>query len=504
MAVTSPKSTKAADHEGDLLRRVRPVDWANPVPKPLYDLVIVGGGPAGLAAAEWAIRLGLRVALVERHRLGGDSLHTGTVPSKSIVRTAGVHAIMPRAEEFGAPASRDLPVDFQTVMARMRRIRSRIAEYHSADRLRAQGADVFFGGAHFAASDALLVGDTRLRFKKALIATGSRPQRPTIPGLEEAGYLTSETIFDLAALPKRLAIIGGGPLGCEAAQTFSRLGTHVTIVQDEPKFLPHEERDASQLLSFSLARDGVDTRLNTLVLGVRVENGVKILDTANDDARYRIDADEILLSIGRTPNVGDLGLEAAGIAFDPKKGIIVDDFLRTTNPRVYAAGDVCLSLRFTNAAEATARMAVQNAFAAKRRRLSLMTIPWCTYCDPEIAHVGMHVWDASERSVPIKSFTVMMQDVARAITDGQDDGFVKIHVKLGTDKILGATIVASRASEMINEISVAMSTGIGMRKLARVLHTYPAQSDAIRQAALAYTLDQPVSWLQKTYARWFA
>jgi pyruvate/2-oxoglutarate dehydrogenase complex dihydrolipoamide dehydrogenase (E3) component len=504
MAVTGPKSTKPADHEGDLLRRVRPVDWTDPVAKPLYDLVIVGGGPAGLAAAEWAIRLGLRVALIERHRLGGDSLNTGTVPSKAIIRTAGVRMIMPRAEEYGAPASPDPPVDFQTVMARMRRIRSRIAEYHSADRLRAQGVDVFFGSAHFAASNTLMAGDTPIRFKKALIATGSQPQRSSVPGLEEAGYLTSETIFDIASLPRRLAIIGGGPLGCEAAQTFSRLGTHVTLVQDDPKFLPHEERDASQLLSFSLARDGVDTRLNTVVLGVCVENGVKILDTANDDARYRIEADDILLSIGRTPNVGDLGLDAAGIAFDAKTGITVDDFLRTTNPRVYAAGDVCLSLKFTNAAEATARMAVQNAFAAKRRRLSLMTIPWCTYCDPEIAHVGMHVWDASERSVPIKSFTVMMQDVARAITDGQDDGFIKIHVKLGTDKILGATIVAARASEMINEISVAMSTGIGMRKLARVLHTYPAQSDAIRLAALAYTLDEPVSWLQKAYARWFA
>ncbi len=508
MAVMAPKSTKSTKstdvHERELLQRVRPDDWTNPVPRQLYDLVVVGGGPAGLAAAEWAMRLGLRVALVERHRLGGDSLNTGTIPSKALIRTAGVRAIMPRAEEFGAPPSHDLAVDFQTAMARMRRIRSRIAEYHSADRLRAKGADVFFGSAHFAAADALTVGDARLRFKKALVATGSQPQRSTIPGLEEAGYLTSETIFELAALPRRLAIIGGGPLGCEAAQAFSRLGTHVTLVQNEPKFLPHEERDASQLLSFALARDGVDTRLNTIILGVRVENGVKILDTANDAARYRIDADEIVLSIGRTPNVADLGLQAAGIAFDPRTGIVVDDFLRTTNPRVYAAGDVCMPLRFTNAAEATARMAVQNAFAAKRRRLSLMTIPWCTYCDPEIAHVGMHVWDASERSVPVKSFTVMMQDVARAITDGQDDGFVKIHVKLGTDKILGATIVAARASEMINEISVAMSTGIGMRKLAQVLHTYPAQSDAIRMAALAYTLDEPVSWLQRAYARWLA
>ena len=193
MAVMAPKSTKSTDlHERDLLQRVRPDAWENPVAKPLYDLVIVGGGPAGLAAADWAIRLGLRVALVERHRLGGNSLHTGTIPSKAIIRTAGVHAIMPRAEEFGAPPAHELPVDFQTVMARMRRIRSRIAEYHSADRLRAQGIDVFFGGAHFVASDALLVGDARLRFKKALVATGSQPQRSTIPGLEEAGYLTSE------------------------------------------------------------------------------------------------------------------------------------------------------------------------------------------------------------------------------------------------------------------------------------------------------------------------
>ena len=184
-------------------------------------------------------------------------------------------------------------------------------------------------------------------------------------------------------------------------------------------------------------------------------------------------------------------------------GIATDDFLRTTNPRVYAAGDVCQPLKFTNVAEATGRMAVYNAFTRGRYRLSRMTIPWCTYCDPEIAHVGLHVWDASERSLPMKSYTVMMQDVDRAITDGQDDGFVKIHVKAGTDKILGATIVASRASEMINEISVAMSTGIGMRDLAKVLHTYPAQSDAIRLAALAYVQDRPLPLMRRVYARLF-
>ena len=505
MAVTSPKSPKPDTlDEENLLRRVRPDDWQEPEPKPRYDLAIIGGGPAGLSAAQAAIRLGLSVALVERNRLGGNSLNTGSVPSKTVVRTARVYATTHRAEEYGAPVSTELPADFLKIQARMKGIRTRIAEYSSAERLRTLGVDVFFGEARFTGADALTVGGKRLAFRKALVATGARPRPSSIPGLEEAGYHTSDSIFELTSLPRRIAVIGGGPLGCEAAQALCRLGSHVTIVQDEPKFLPHEERDASQLLSFSLARDGVDTRLNTTAVRVRQENGTKILETSNDDAKYDIPADEILLSIGTIANTEGLGLETAGIAVDPEKGIVVDDFLRTTNPRIFAAGDVCMSHRFANVAEASGRMAVHNAFAGRRRRASRMTIPWCTYCDPEIAHVGLHVWDASERSIPIKSFTVMMQDVDRAITDGQDDGFVKIHVKAGTDRIMGATIVASRASEMINEISVAMSVGIGMRDLANVLHTYPAQSDAIRLAALAYARDRPASWWRRTYARFFA
>jgi pyruvate/2-oxoglutarate dehydrogenase complex dihydrolipoamide dehydrogenase (E3) component len=488
--VTAPESDQV--DQDDYFRRVRPAAWKNPVPKSVYDLIILGAGPAGLAAAESAARHGRSVALVERHRLGGTSLNAGSIPSKALIGTARVFASIRDGEDMGAALPSKPPTDFAAVMARMRRIRTRIAEYHSVERLCARGVDVFFCDGRFISANTLLAGDTPLSFTRAIIATGARPRPSNIPGLEQIGYLTSESIFDLTELPKRLGVIGGGPLGCELAQAFCRLGSQVVIVQNEPKFLPREERDAAELLSMSLSRDGVETRLNTTVVGAHLMNGAKLIDAINEDLKYCISVDEIVLSTGRVPNVEELGLEAAGVDCEPTQDIKVDDFLRTTNADIYAAGDVCRALKFTNVAEASARLAVRNALGGKTERQSHLAIPWCTYCDPEIAHVGMHVSEARRRAIPVKSYTVMMQDVDRAITDGQDDGFVKIYVRDGTDSILGATIVASRASELINEMSVIMSAGIGMRQLANILHTYPAQSDAIRLAALAYMGDQPV------------
>jgi pyruvate/2-oxoglutarate dehydrogenase complex dihydrolipoamide dehydrogenase (E3) component len=376
-------------------------------------------------------------------------------------------------------------------MARMRRIRTRIAEYHSAERLQALGIDLFFGDARFDSST-VLVGEARLHFNKAVIATGARPRASQISGLESVGHLTSDSIFDLTELPKRLGVIGGGPLGCELAQAFCRLGSQVTIVQNEATFLPHEERDAAELLSMSMARDGVDTRLNTTVVAARREGDTKWLDLVSDDVRYSIPIDEILLSAGRAPNVEELSLESAGIAFEARFGIEVDANLRTTNVDVYAAGDVCKGHHFTHIATACAQLAVRNAFGAQLEHPGHLMGPWCTYCDPEIAHIGMHLREAQRQSIPVTSYTVMMQDVDRAITDGDDDGFVKIYVQDGTDKILGATIVATRASELINEMSVIMTASIGMRQLATILHTYPTQSDAIRMAAVAYMNDQTI------------
>jgi pyruvate/2-oxoglutarate dehydrogenase complex dihydrolipoamide dehydrogenase (E3) component len=492
-------------YDGELLSNVRPPAWRNPHPAGRYALVVVGAGPAGLVAAETAAALGARVALIERDRLGGDCLNAGCVPSKAIIRTSRRYAEMREAESFGAQVPGDIRCDFAAVMERMRRVRARISRHDSAQRLRAAGVDVYFGEARFSGPDAVVVEGATLVFRKALVATGARPYTPSIPGLVEAGYFTNDTIFDLTERPRRLLVMGGGPLGCELAQAFCRLGSQVIIVQDLPLFLPKEERDAVQLLSDAFARDGIEIHLNTTIVAVRLEGSQKLVDLVSADYRSTVGVDAILTGMGRVPNVQNLGLDAAGVSFDDDAGIQVNDFLQTTNPRIYAAGDVCLEHKFTHTADAAARIVVQNALFLGRKRWSSLTIPWCTYTDPEVAHVGLYVREAWERDIPVKTFTVPMHDVDRAITDAEEEGFVKIHVKDGTDTILGATVVARHAGEMINGISLAIAAGIGLSGLARVIHTYPTQAEAIKQAADAYNrtrLTPALKWLSKRWLAW--
>ncbi len=495
----------ASPHEREYLANVRPADWLNPTPRGPYHLLVIGAGPGGLVAARAAAALGAKVALIERNLLGGDCLNYGCVPSKAIIRTSRLYAEMRVAVSFGVTSSTDVHVDFPAAMDRMRRIRVRISRVDSAARLVAQGIDLYLGTARFVGTDAVDVGGARLRFKKAVIATGSRSILPTIPGLAEAGFLTNETVFDLTAQPRSLLVIGGGPLGCELAQAFCRFGTRTIIAHSEPLFLPKEERDAAQMVSDALARDGVEIHLNTKAVNVRVEGGRKLVDLVNDGSVSTTAVDEILTGIGRMPAVQGLNLEAAGVAYDTKAGVHVDDFLRTSNPRIYAVGDVCLEHRFTDTADASARIVVRNALFLGRKRMSALTIPWCTYTDPEIAHVGIYVREARERNIPVKTFTVPMHDVDRAIADGEEEGFVKIHVREGTDTILGATIVARHAGEMINVISLAMVAGIGLRTLARVVHAYPTQAEAIKKAADAYyktRLSPLLGWVLRKWINW--
>ncbi len=489
-------------HEQELLANVRPPGWQNPTPSGAYHLLVIGAGPAGLVAARAAAALGAKVALIERHRLGGDCLHNGCVPSKTLIRTARVYADMRNAANFGATSPDAVRIDFPAAMERMRRIRARISRVDSASRLTNEGINLYFGNARFVGPDAVVVGGTRLRFEKALIATGSRSIASTIPGLAEADYLTNESVFDLTELPQSLLVIGGGPLGCEMAQAFCRFGARTIIAHDEPLFLPKEERDAAQMVSDALARDGVEIHLNSKAVHVRTEGARKFVELVNDGNRWVIAVDQILTGIGRAPVVQGLDLEAAGVAYDGVAGIHVDDFLRSSNPCIYAAGDVCLEHKFTDTADASARIVVQNALFLGRKRMSSLTIPWCTYTDPEIAHVGLYVKQARQRNIPVKTFTVPMHDVDRAIADGEEDGFVKIHVREGSDTILGATIVARHAGEMINSISLAMVAGIGLRTLSRVIHTYPTQAEAIKQAADAYTrtrLTPLFAWLLRKW-----
>src|SRR5450755_117139 len=468
------------------LENVRPPAWRNPKPASRYGLVIIGGGPAGLVAAGAAASTGVRVAVVERALLGGSCLNVACIPSKAIIRTSRLYAEMRNADHYGAQVPVEVRVDFPAAMQRMRRIRARISRVDSVRRLSADGVDVFLGDAHFTGRDSLSVDGTALRFRKAVVATGARPDTPSIAGLAEAGYLTNENVFDLTELPPSLLVIGGGPLGCELAQAFGRFGARTTIVQDLPLFLPKEERDAAQILSDAFARDGIEVRLNTAAVKVRVEGGQKFVDLVSDDYQSTVAVDAILTGTGRLPNVERLNLEVAGVDCDAITGIRINDFLQTSNPRIYAAGDACLEHKFTHTADASARIAVNNALALGHRRLSAQTIPWCTYTDPEIAHVGLYVREARDQDIPVRTFTVPMHDVHRAIADGEEAGFVKIHVKERTDRILGATIVARHAGEMINEITLAIVARIGLRTLARVIHAYPTQAEAIKKAADAY------------------
>lgn len=463
------------------LEAIAPEGWVNPSPVDRYDLVVIGGGPAGLVTAAGAagLGLGLKVALVERRWLGGDCLNVGCVPSKSLIASA-------------KGAGPDPAAMFGAAMARLREVRSRLAVHDSAQRFTALGVDVFLGEGAFHSPDAVRVGPQILKFKKAVIATGTRPRIPAIPGLAEAGFATHETVFDWTDRPARLAIVGGGPIGCELAQALSRLGTAVTLIQQRDRLLPRESAEASAIVRSALEHDGVVVHTGTTIARV---------DRQGDECRLQLstgellDVDEILVAAGRSPNVETLNLDAAHVTTNAQ-GVAVNDYLQTRNPRIFAAGDVCNPDRFTHAADAAARLVLKNAlfspFGLGKSRWSAVTIPRVTYTDPEVASIGWIDTDspadfgANRQHSPNRVVKIALDQLDRSQTDGSLSGCLQVWLAPDRDQIIGATLTAPHAGETIGEIAVAMAAGWGLSRLAQVVHPYPTQAECIKKAADAY------------------
>ncbi len=492
------------EHNQALVSNVHPADWVNPEPAPRYNLVVIGAGTAGLVSAAGAAGVGAKVALIERSLLGGDCLNVGCVPSKCLIRAARAFADVRDAHEFGVRVGEAVEVDFPAVMERMRRLRSRISHNDSARRFQQLGVDVFLGEGRFNGPDSIEAGGRTLRFKKAVLATGARAAAPPIPGLAETGYLTNETVFSLTRLPRRLAVIGAGPIGCELSQAFRRFGSEVSLLETKSHILMREDQDAAEVLQRSILRDGVNLVLGCKILKVEQRNGDKVIQLECSGECRDLPVDEILVGVGRAPNVGGLDLEAVGVKYDERKGVEVNDRLQTSNPRIFAAGDISSAYKFTHTADALARIVIQNALFFGRKKASTLTIPWCTYTDPEIAHVGMYERDAEAKGIALDTFVRPMKEVDRAIAEGEEDGFVKIHVKKGTDQILGGTIVARHAGEMISEITLAMVGKIGLGSVAGVIHPYPTQAEAIRQLGDAYNRTRLTPTVKKVFSRWLA
>ncbi|QDT14457.1 mercuric reductase [Alienimonas californiensis] len=501
------------EHNRLLQSRVHPTDWTNPTPDGPYNVVIVGAGTAGLVTAGIAASLGAKTALIERSLMGGDCLNVGCVPSKALIRSARCVAEVRDAAGYGVNVDR-YTVDFPKVMERLRSLRAGISPADSAVKFRDHyGADVYIGDATFTGADSLtVVGDDgaarELTFAKAAICTGARAAAPPIDGLKEAGYLDNETVFSLTELPESLIVLGGGPIGSELAQCFARFGTKVTLLERGPRILSHDDPDAAAVVQAALARDGVQVRTETEADRVAATADGK---TVHFKGGGSVTAAEILVGVGRQPNVDGLGLEAAGVEYDLKTGVSVNDSLQTSNPKIYAAGDVCSKLKFTHAADFLARTLIRTAVAPRvpligGAKASELVIPWCTYTSPELAHVGLTPQRAREQGVEIDTLEQPFAEVDRAILEsphGEPPGFARVHLKKGTDEIVGATVVSDSAGELISQFSLAMTHGIGLSKFAATIYPYPTQAEAVRKLGDAYNRGRLTPTAKKALGAWF-
>ena len=467
-----------------------------------YNVVVIGAGTAGLVTAAGTAGLGGRVALVEAHRMGGDCLNTGCVPSKALLASARRAQQMRDAGRLGLtpvePAFR-----FEDVMARVRERRATIAPHDSVERFESLGVDVFLGRAQLLSPREVKVGDQVLRTRHVVIATGSRPVIPEIEGLAAARPFTSENIFDeLDHQPARLAVLGGGPIGCELGQAFARLGVRVTILQRGPQILAREDQDAADVVRGCLEAEGVSVRTGTRVRRVWREGAETRIEIGGGED---VVVDAILVGAGRAPNVEHLGLEAAGVAFDAR-GVTVNAALQTSRPNVYAAGDVVGGPQFTHVADHHARTVVRNILLPwPKARIDLRTLVAATYTSPEIGRVGLNETAARAQGVAYDVWTQRLAEVDRAIVDGEEHGFFKVLTTRGGDRILGATVVAEHGGDLVHEIALAMKAGVGLGRLSSLIHAYPSYAEMARRVGDAYQRSRLTPTARRLFAalyRW--
>lgn len=469
-------------------------------PQP-YDLLAIGGGSAGLVTVAGGAGLGARVALAERDRMGGECLWNGCVPSKALIAAAKAAHHARHARRFGVEVG-DVRVHLEEALDHVRRVQARIAPHDSPERFRGLGVDVHLGHARIVASDTVEVAGARLRARHIVIATGTRPAVPPIPGLADAPYLTNESVFDVGALPRTLLVIGGGPIGVEMAQAFARLGSTVHVIEALPEFFVHEDRELAALLQSQLEAEGLTFHLGAKATKVRHESGVTHVDlTHADGGSSTLVGDALLVAVGRTPNLKDLGLEEVGVRTD-RGGVVTDGYLRTSVPGIWAVGDVVSGgLKFTHAADHMARGLLRNALFPGKRRLDYSALPWVTFTEPELAHVGLTEAEARERhGSGVGVWRREVGAVDRVIADGGPAGMVKI-ITDAKGRVLGGHILAPHAGDMIGELTIALKHRLTVGQLGAVIHPYPTTAEAIKQAAEMRVKATFTGW-KKSLVRW--
>jgi pyruvate/2-oxoglutarate dehydrogenase complex dihydrolipoamide dehydrogenase (E3) component len=459
----------------------------------VYNVVVIGAGTAGLVTAAGTAGLGGRVALIERNLMGGDCLNFGCVPSKALISSARLIQQIRDAEKWGL--NRQSPqFDFEKVFERMRARRAKIAPHDSRERFESLGVDVFHGKARFVSPHEVEVNGQRLRARNFVIATGSHAAVPKIKGIENVAYFTNETIFDeVKRKPENMIVLGGGPIGCELAQTFRRLGVEVTIVQRGDQLLPREDRDVAEFVERCLINEGVRVIKNADARSVATSDtgkvALQLLDRQSGQlAEPTFFADALLVAAGRTPNLQSLDLKSVGIDIT-ERGMRVNDYLQTCQRHIYAVGDVIGPFLFTHMADAQARVVVRNIlmpFQFLRQKMDYSVVPWCTYVDPEVAHVGLGEQEAKRQNIDYDLFIVPLEDVDRAVVESEEAGFAKVLIQKGSDKVLGATIVAPHAGNLLHEFVLAMKARIGLGTIASTIHAYPTLAELARKAGDKY------------------